>query len=194
MSPREQKIAMRSRVNERLAVMSDQERSLASVDLCARLADCTHELDGFIFAFIPMAMEVDIRPFLQNRLPGNMAVPLVDWDNRTMEPCRLHGLTDAELTRDRHGLRTPVRIDRVDPDEIDAIIIPAVAFDEEGFRLGRGGGYYDRFIEAMARRATLIGVAFDQQMVSKVPIEPWDQNVDTIVTPTRTIRVSRPED
>ena len=109
MSPREQKIAMRSRVNERLAVMSDQERSLASMDLCARLADCTHELDGFIFAFIPMAMEVDIRPFLQNRLPGNMAVPLVDWDNRTMEPCRLHGLTDAELTRDRHGLRTPVR-------------------------------------------------------------------------------------
>ena len=60
MSPREQKIAMRSRVNERLAVMSDQERSLASMDLCARLADCTHELDGFIFAFIPMAMEVDI--------------------------------------------------------------------------------------------------------------------------------------
>ncbi|MDG2094556.1 MAG: 5-formyltetrahydrofolate cyclo-ligase [Phycisphaerales bacterium] len=189
MTLHEQKHAMRSRIRKHLGTMSDHDRSQASADLCIRLSRDTRDITGLILAFIPMSGEVDLIPYIEGRMPTGVAVPVVDWDRKTMKACRLHGLGDASLSTGRHGLRTPVEIEHVDPDLIDAIIVPAMAFDDNGGRLGRGGGYYDRFLEATTSDMKRIGVAFDQQIVEKVPVEPWDERVDIVITPSRTISI-----
>ncbi|MEX2487403.1 MAG: 5-formyltetrahydrofolate cyclo-ligase [Nitriliruptoraceae bacterium] len=72
-------------------------------------------------------------------------------------------------------------------DDLDVIVVPGVAFDLRGHRIGHGLGFYDRFL---ASRTTLrIGVAFDEQIIDGIPVEPFDASVDLVVTPTRTIRV-----
>ena len=72
--------------------------------------------------------------------------------------------------------------------EIDLIVVPAVAFDKTGLRLGRGGGYYDKFLKKHAR-AMLIGVGYDFQLGDQVPAERHDQKVHRIILPSQTIVV-----
>lgn len=79
---------------------------------------------------------------------------------------------------------------RVAPvDEIDAVIVPAVAFDEKGYRLGFGGGYYDRTLAGF--RGLKIGVAYDFQILKELPYSPGDLRCDGIFSNRRVIRVSR---
>jgi 5-formyltetrahydrofolate cyclo-ligase len=71
---------------------------------------------------------------------------------------------------------------------IDAVIVPAVAYDERGARLGYGGGYYDRLLPLLRPDCVRIGVIFDEQLLPHVPAEEHDEFVDVVVTPTRVIR------
>lgn len=66
--------------------------------------------------------------------------------------------------------------------EIDLIIVPGLAFTRDGRRLGRGGGFYDRFLARLPTRTTKIGVCFDLQMVGELPTEPHDERLDAVVT------------
>jgi 5-formyltetrahydrofolate cyclo-ligase len=65
----------------------------------------------------------------------------------------------------------------------EAILVPALAFDRRGYRLGFGGGYYDRFLPTLACSPLLIGPAYAFQILENFPVEPWDRPVDLIVTP-----------
>ncbi len=75
------------------------------------------------------------------------------------------------------------------PDILDLVIVPGVAFTEQGHRLGRGGGYYDRFLMKLKRKAYSIGLAFEEQMVNQLPIEENDMPVDCIITEKRIIKI-----
>jgi 5-formyltetrahydrofolate cyclo-ligase len=73
-------------------------------------------------------------------------------------------------------------------DDLDAVVVPGVAFDERGFRLGFGGGYYDVLLGHWAGHVPTVGIAYDEQIVNACPAEAHDRAVDVVVTPTRTIR------
>jgi 5-formyltetrahydrofolate cyclo-ligase len=75
-------------------------------------------------------------------------------------------------------------------DEIDCVVMPGVAFSQDGLRLGRGGGYYDSTLVRMPRAAR-IGVAFDVQVLPALPREPHDAPLDAVVTEARTLLFSR---
>jgi len=75
----------------------------------------------------------------------------------------------------------------VDVSEIDLVIVPGVAFDERGNRLGYGGGYYDRFFTELRDGVPLVAVAFEVQVLPEVPVAPWDRRVDLIITESRII-------
>ena len=77
-------------------------------------------------------------------------------------------------------------------DAIDAVILPAVAFDEQGARLGYGGGYYDRLLPMCRPDCMRIGVAFDGQILAHIPVEEHDACVDVVVTPSRILRPDTP--
>lgn len=77
-------------------------------------------------------------------------------------------------------IEEPVGDDMVDPDTLELIITPAVAYDRKGNRLGRGKGYYDRLL--MTTKAAKIGVAYHFQLVDEIAVEPHDVPVDMVIT------------
>lgn len=76
-----------------------------------------------------------------------------------------------------------------DPSDIELIIVPAVAFDRRGNRLGRGKGFYDRLLQTT--RATTIGVAYDFQMMDELPCEPHDVPVDMVITQRHFVKINK---
>jgi 5-formyltetrahydrofolate cyclo-ligase len=101
------------------------------------------------------------------------------------------------LTASSYGPGEPTRRVPVDPSEADVVIVPGIAFDTHGFRLGRGGGHYDRFLadhrapDPSRRTPVRIGLAFSLQVVEDVPHGPDDEPVDIVVT-ERVSFVGRP--
>lgn len=75
---------------------------------------------------------------------------------------------------------------------VDAVILPGVAFDAQGRRLGYGGGYYDRLLPTLRPDCLRIGIAFDEQLLDRIPAEEHDAEVSILVTPSRVIRVGAP--
>jgi len=100
---------------------------------------------------------------------------------------------EMELVPGPFGLAQPSEHAAHAPHEcIDAVIVPGVAFDVLGSRLGYGGGYYDRLLPMMRRECVRIGVAFDEQVLEHIPTEDHDECVDIVVTPARIIRPDTP--
>jgi 5-formyltetrahydrofolate cyclo-ligase len=100
---------------------------------------------------------------------------------------------EMELVPGPFGLAQPSEhAPHVAHDLIDAIILPGVAFDEQGTRLGYGGGYYDRLLPMCRPECARVGVAFDGQVLAHIPVEEHDACVDVVVTPARIIRPDTP--
>jgi 5-formyltetrahydrofolate cyclo-ligase len=95
---------------------------------------------------------------------------------------------EKDLCCGRFGIREPAQwCPQFDLNRLDFTLVPGVAFDLQGRRLGRGKGFYDRMLAAV--RGTICGVAFDEQIVGEIPIEPHDTRVNCILTPTRWIEL-----
>lgn len=84
-------------------------------------------------------------------------------------------------------IEEPTGDDVVDPDEIELIIVPAVAYDRRGNRLGRGKGFYDRLLQST--KATKIGVGYDFQLLDELPTEEHDVPMDFVITQSTVIRI-----
>lgn len=91
-------------------------------------------------------------------------------------------LPDDDLVATAYGPREPARRVAVDPAEVDVVITPGLAFDREGYRVGYGGGHYDRYLARMGHEAVRVGIGFEQQLVDQVPREPGDERLDLVVT------------
>lgn len=100
---------------------------------------------------------------------------------------------DIELESGAYGILEPRTeyIREVDPDLVDLVLIPGVAFDERGFRVGYGGGYYDRFLNRVRPDATKIALAVEVQMVEHAFEDSHDVPVDMIITEDRTLTCLR---
>ncbi len=93
------------------------------------------------------------------------------------------------MCANKYGIQEPkLNVEGVIPvQQLDAIMMPLVAFDEMANRLGMGGGYYDRTLSRVSHSATkLIGIAHDCQRADNLPIESWDVPLNAIMTPTQT--------
>jgi 5-formyltetrahydrofolate cyclo-ligase len=104
----------------------------------------------------------------------------------------VHAVDDEQdLVSGSFGLSQP-REDAavVELARVDAVIVPGLAFDDRGRRIGYGGGYYDRLLPRLRPDCLRIGLAFDEQILAEIPAEPHDATVDLIVTQTRVIRPS----
>jgi 5-formyltetrahydrofolate cyclo-ligase len=110
-----------------------------------------------------------------------IVIPLCRPEDRGLTPCLLGSF--AELEIGHYGIREPKaeNIRPVPRGEIDAILVPAVALDRRGYRVGCGGGYYDRFLPEVPR-AVRIGAAFACQIIAEIPADSHDVPVDRIVT------------
>ncbi len=152
-----------------------------------------------ILAYAALPTEISLDPFIIAALGQGkrLCVPRIEWDTRSMHPAQIRNL-DADLTITEHHIRTPTpTCPLIEPDEIDLVLIPGLAFDRDLNRLGRGAGFYDRMIETMPARPArpgLVGVCFADQIVERVPTEPHDHPMDRIITEAGLIDPHRPPD
>jgi 5-formyltetrahydrofolate cyclo-ligase len=119
--------------------------------------------------------------------PHRLVVPRVDRATRMLA---LHVVEDLarDIAPSYRGIPEPVeRCDTVAPTAIDFVVVPGVAFDAQGGRLGYGGGYFDRLLPLMRPDVALAAGAFDEQIVPQVPMAPYDRRMPLLVTPTRAI-------
>ena len=92
---------------------------------------------------------------------------------------------ESRLELGSFHIEEPTGHDITDPQDIELVVVPAVAFDRKGRRLGRGKGFYDRFLQST--KATKVGVGYEFQLMEELPSEPHDVGMDIIVTQHTTI-------
>ena len=189
---------LRERVGAALLLMPDGERLERSARACERLL-AEVPAEGVVMAFAPMgrspfhphrAPEQDCRPLVDRLVEGGtrVALPRADFGSGTMVPAWFEGWD--RLVEARAGLFEPgPAAPPVTPESLSAVIAPGLAFDERGGRLGRGGGFYDRFLAQMPMDLPVVCLALECQMVDVVPTEPHDRRVGLIGTEDRLIRV-----
>jgi 5-formyltetrahydrofolate cyclo-ligase len=159
------------------------QRRDADADRVARIGlPVTCGAMSVVAGYYPTSKEFDCLPLL-DRLAGEgwtMALPVIVGDAPLLFRRWAPG---APLTRGTRGMMEPASGDIVHP---DVLLIPLLAFDAHGSRLGLGGGHYDRTLEALRRErlVTAIGLAFDAQEVAQLPVCPHDQRLDFILTPS----------
>lgn len=145
-----------------------------------------------VLAFVSMPSEVQTQPLVDAArkagkqvcapvlAPGSPDLSLSVWD------------PDADLVESPLGFRMPPpSAPTVADTQVDLVLVPALAIDQSGYRLGYGKGYYDRLLPRLSR-AFRVGLVFDFELMTELPRTPWDVPVHAVVTDTRTLRVGAP--
>jgi len=164
---------------------------------CNRLiAERLRELDEFqrahvVMAFCTLPDEVDTKPVIQEALTRGkrVALPVCRRGSEEMTAVELTE-TNTQLVKSPFSFLQPANGTEIPPDGFDLILVPGLAFDRSGVRLGRGGGYYDRFLARKCEDTVTCAVVYACQVFDVVPNHHWDVSVDIIVTETETIRTA----
>ena len=145
------------------------------------LADFLTDQKGRVLAgYMPMRTEIDPLPAMAAH-QGPVCVPVIPGPDM---PLRFREWTPGcAMEAGAFGALIPAEGAWLEP---EVLIVPLLSFDRRGFRLGYGGGFYDRTLERLRARGTTLalGFAFAAQEVAEVPIEPTDQPLDAILTET----------
>ncbi len=139
--------------------------------------------------FLSLPGELDTTPLVLRSWQSRKRVlaPKVRWNQRRMLPIEIRSLTD-DLAVTNMGLREPVTGIPFPINMIDLVVVPGLAFDEFGNRLGRGRGFYDRFLAHPDFQGVTCAMGFHEQLVTTVPVGPLDRSLDMLVTDEAVLR------
>jgi len=188
------KRALRARVLSAREALGPEARAAGARAIASRIAALpSFERAATLLATLPFGSEWDMRPLAQDWVDRGriLVLPRVDETGRTLVLHRVADL-DADVVQGYRGIPEPSpHAQAVSPSVVDCALVPGVAFDAAGRRLGYGGGYYDRLLPLLRIGVPRIAGAFDEQLVDEVPAGVHDVGVDLIVTPTRTLAAHR---
>jgi 5-formyltetrahydrofolate cyclo-ligase len=200
----DQKRLLRQAMNDKRAQLTVADRQQASGRAAERLLalDEVGEIArrvGCVAGFAAVRAEIDPAAALDEvrRRGGRVAYPRVADGQRPR--LRFHLAESADLQTGRFGIpEPPASNEEVALGQIDLLIVPGVAFDAEGRRVGFGGGYYDELLRTRPvgtgpARPVVLGLGYDFQIVDVCPTEPHDQVIDGVVTDARVIRGGQAE-
>ena len=139
--------------------------------------------------FLSMAHEIDTSQLALQSWADlkRVLAPSVSWDQRRMLPIQINSLS-SDVQPGQMGIREPTGGMPIPVADIDLVVVPGLAFDARGNRLGRGRGFYDRFLSHRDFRGISCAVALEEQFVETVPAEPKDMRVNMLVTDARVRR------
>lgn len=195
MSVRDEKRHLRALMKRMLAGIDEPAAAARSRELCDRLLASDLLGEGPVMVFAPIPGEVDLGPLAEALVASGreICLPRMDWDARSMEPASVVSI-DRErggLVVRRHDVPEPsTSAPIVEPGSLSCVLVPGLAFDRDCGRLGRGAGFYDRFVErclnarGAEQRPIAVGVCFDEQLVDRVPTEGHDCPLDAVATPS----------
>lgn len=177
----EEKKLLRTELRAAERALSPAYRARADAAIAAQVLALPEYAEAqSVFCFVSMPGEIDTRPILADALRRgkHLCVPLCVGDG-IMELRRITDLT--QLSPGAYGIPEPTADSpRVSPDEAELAVIPCLTCDRSGRRLGRGGGYYDRFLAAYRGAAVL--VCRERLLRAELPVEPHDRPVYWVVT------------
>uniref|UniRef100_A0A7S2JQ16 5-formyltetrahydrofolate cyclo-ligase n=1 Tax=Cyanoptyche gloeocystis TaxID=77922 RepID=A0A7S2JQ16_9EUKA len=201
-----QKQAMRALIKQRLREIPKEQKLRESIEVCERvMASEIYQSSKHIGIYVPLPSELSTLMLLEDILQPNSGkccyVPKTNPDC-SMEMLRVFSMEDiTDLQQSSLKMREPDWVDRhniprpnaLHQGHLDLLLIPGLAFDQKGGRLGRGKGYYDRYLqrvdEMMKARDTppvfTIGLALSCQLVDQVPMDKYDHMLDAVFCPRR---------
>ena len=179
-----EKARLRRQLQNSLLSMPSEQRGEKSRKACSHLVSMSQFQNATtIMMYLSLPYEADTSEAILHawQLGKIVAVPKISWEQRHMIPVKINSL-ETGLSTGASGLRDPIAGVPVPFEEIDLVVTPALGFDRQGNRLGRGGSYYDRFFANAELKATRCGFAFAEQLIDSIPVTEHDQPVDSLVT------------
>lgn len=187
MDVKEAKRLLRRKALRSRARLGAEERAGLAGMIARRVLDLEEiKTARSVLAYASFGAEVPTDAIIEALLAAGVAVllPAVDGDRLRAAPVA----SLAEVAPGYRGIREPVRREPVEA-AADVVLVPGVAFDDAGRRLGFGGGFYDRYLATAT--GVRVALAFEVQIVEQVPAGPGDEPVDVVVTESRTLRPER---
>ena len=189
----ERKTALRRQLLGRRSTLTKQWIEAQSAAVLARAETCPEvAAAGTIACYLAMPREVQTDRLVEELLAcgKRVCVPAGDLESGSYRFAWFDGESGVRVGR--MGLREPARVRWAPPAEIEVVLVPGVAYDASGRRLGHGGGHYDRMLGNPAiQRALFAGLAFEFQVADTVPSGDEDVGVAAVVTERRVIRCER---
>ncbi len=185
------KSELRRSIQNRLKELTDQERAVKTEAIENRLFEFANFLEAkIVLLYLNNSAGVDTRRILKRAYQYRKIVvlPLFGEDRPGVKLYKVDDLR-ADMKSGPVGTLRPdtERCKRVPIDRVDIAIIPSVAVDEKGGRIGSGSGNYDRLMPKLAVTTRKVALALEDQIVPQVPMESHDRHVDIIITEKRTI-------
>ena len=189
----EKKTALRRQLRARAKGFSIEDRAVASakIQLLLKNQDLWRGMRS-ILLYAPLADEPDLLPLVDELVSSGKVVTLPRYfeEHGRYFACEVTGRA-GDLTPGTFGVREPSASRPIfNLNRLDFVLVPGIGFTLDGWRLGRGKGFYDRLLAEA--RGFKCGVCFDWQLTDEIPVEPHDVRLDCILTPTRWHPVVRP--
>ena len=179
-----EKFIIRKTVLNKRKNLTTDEVKIASYVIVNKLTDLPCIIDSkVIMSYMPYGNEVDIRPLNQWILNQGkiLCLPRVISDSQ-IEAVAVDNLNEG-FAKGSYGIQEPDRSNEAfDIKKIDTILVPGVAFDIKGNRLGHGRGYYDRFLALCDKHTIFLGIGFSFQLLDYIPSNQYDVKVHRVIT------------
>ena len=149
-----------------------------------------------IMIFVSFRNEIDTHGLIKKLLDENntnLYVPYIDKDVDEMKISHITNY-DQDLVPGVFGILEPKENLRQDDDlkdKLDLIIVPGLVYSEKGYRIGYGGGYYDKFLSTISNNVKKVGIVYSNLVVNELPINNYDIPVDLIITDNKNIQPKR---
>ena len=171
--------------------LTKKQHAEKSGAIMERLFEFANFLESRIVLFyLSHKSEVDTEPMIRKALALEkiVALPLIDEEKGGIVPFKVDNL-DGDTGPGYRGIREPIpqRCKEIPVQQVNLAIIPGIAFDVRGGRIGYGTGFYDRFIPDLDITTRKVALAFECQIVPQIPMEPHDRYTDIIITEERIV-------
>ncbi len=185
-TPESPKSVLRRQIRKALAALSREDRASASLRACEHIiSSALWRQARTLLLYAPRVDEIDITPLWARALSEAKMLCLPRFDPFTNQYSVSHVVDPtSDLAAGRYGIPEPLpHCPPVSVNRLDFVLVPGLAFDPNGRRLGRGQGHYDRLLAGV--EALKCGIGFDVQWLESIPQEPCDVLLDVSLTPGR---------
>ena len=179
------KRTLRAEARARLAAIPADAHKSHSLRACELfLSQPTYLRAQSLLLYMPLRNELDVRLVLERARADQKSVALLRFDPDTAA-YNAYFIGAEPLVPGPFDILEPPNTNPAPLNRLDLIVVPGLAFDPRGRRLGRGKGFYDRLLSAAS--GVKCGICFDEQLLPEIPVEPHDVLLDFVATPTRWI-------
>lgn len=189
----EKKILRKRILDVRNSMLEDEKQKKDNIIINKFIESSYYREACNIFIYVSYSSEINTIEIINRALGDgkNIFVPRTIFSDKLMDAVKINSLDN--MKKDRYGILEPDEGElHINPDKLDLIIVPGVAFDRQGGRTGYGAGYYDRYFKKISdkKKAKIkkVALAYDFQVIDKVPMDKQDVRIDCIITEKEIIK------